>query len=392
MRILNPESSPLEPEILLEHRIDGAVEEDNIVLLSVAGATLTAFTSTGKAAFVELSTGAVSAAAFPGPVSAVAVTPEVNAVIIGGLEHELEVFAKQPSGEWTGAWKAKNVKPTALKLAVPIYPTRALFLPAAAADAWRILVGTKYGHLRIYDTAISRRPVWSYDIPGKRPIVQLAIHPASLLPTADASLVTKSGEEPNKTQLRTDLQVVLTDDVGWFGVYSLGERRQIGVYKGATGAVLGVDTHADIIAGTGFDRYVFAYDPESRELLSRAYVKTQGLCVAVVDAEDEVVEKPEEVEKSDEEEVWEGMEEVSASDGGEEGESAEEDNGDEESAEEDDEDEDEGGDEEKDEGEGEGEDEGEGDMTQKLVSTKRKPRPRPTKDGGDTTGKRRRMI
>lgn len=161
--------------------------------------------------------------------------------------------------------------------------------------------------MRLYDTSVSRRPVFTVSL-SQTPILQLRLHPDTL---ANPSAPLTSGKEAPEVALTLqELQFVYTDKNGHFGLYSTATRRELGIYKGATGAVLGVTAAEGLVAGVGFDRYLWVYEGE-REMVGKVYVKTKGTAVVVLDAEDEVVERKKEGEgEGEENEVWEEMEEV----------------------------------------------------------------------------------
>jgi ribosome biogenesis protein NSA1 len=311
LRIFDPSSSPASPDILLSHTLDVPAETDTVALGTCSN-ILYAATATGQTLFVDLSTGSLKTSFLPGPISVFTTSSTISnnlptAVAIGGENKDVEIFTSATNGEWTSVWKAKNVKLTHLKLEVPIHPSQIRFLPAKHGS-YRLLVATAHGQIRVYDTAVSRRPVFTAQ-PSQTAISRLFIHPASHIPTADETLVNQKGVEPEKVMLASDFHVVYTNRSGAFCVYSLHERREVGIYKGLMGAVLGVaiDAANALVAGVGFGRYVAVYDAHERRLASRVYVKTQGCCVVVLDGSDpEVVEG----RKTEVEDVWDGMEEV----------------------------------------------------------------------------------
>lgn len=239
------------------------------------------------------------------PDDATAAHPAVVATAAEGKD--VELFA---GADLKSLWKAKNVKPNALKLAQPIWPTQIIFLPSNT-EGWRFVVGTKAGLVRIYDSAVSRRPVWAQQVCKDR-IVALQLHPDSEIPEAGEGLFNaedlRAGVAAEKMRFTREMSVVVADYSGGLEAYSLDLRRSVGLYKGLSGAVMGVEVKAGVVAAVGLGRYVGVWDASTRKLLSRVYVKTQGGAVAVLEAEDEVVE--EEEKSTEKEDVWEGMEEV----------------------------------------------------------------------------------
>jgi hypothetical protein len=267
----------------------------------------------GQILFLNLDTGEVRTVAIPGPISTFAASADLRAVATGGDGKEVEIFKVVENGKFELAWKARNVKPNHLKLEIPVHPSQIQFLPSLEGT-WRLVVTSHYGHLRVYDTAVGRRPIFSAE-PSKTGIRVLKLHPSSEIPSVEEPLVATKGMEPDKAYLARDLKVVYANTSGTFCIYSLHERRELGLFKGLEGAVNGisVDTENELIAGVGWGRYLGVFDAETRELKSRVYVKTQGCCIVVLDGEDE---EPEEPEKPEEEDVWDGMEEVKSAEEG----------------------------------------------------------------------------
>jgi len=283
-------------------------ETDTIALGTDAShATLYAATAEGVILFLDLTSGRKRIVEVPGQVSTFGASPDLTAVATGGNGKDVEIYTCT-EGEWTSAWKARNVKPTNLKLEVPVHPSQIIFLPSQQGT-WRIVVSTNYGHVRAYDTAISRRPVFTAE-PSKSAIKAMRIHPASEIPDDAVPMVATEGLQAEKACLAADLKVVYANTSATFAVYSLRERREVGLFKGLDGTVNGISVDADngLIAGIGFGRYLAVYDAQTRALKSRIFVKTAGCCVVVLDGEDEAVEEPE--KRDEEEDVWDGLEEV----------------------------------------------------------------------------------
>lgn len=310
-----------------------------------------------------------------------------KAVALAGKDRDVEIWESSVSADggkaaWRSVWKAKNVKPTKLGLEVPVWASNIIFLPCsppppppstpavpgkgrrhappapATTEAYRLTVSTHHSHLRLYDTTVSRRPIFTSTL-SRTPILTLHLHPAT---PADAAAPLTSGKEaPETTTTLQELHFVYSDKNGYFGLYSTATRRPLGIYKGSTGAVLATIAEGELVAGVGFDRYLWVYEGSEREVVSKVYVKTKGTAVVVLDGEDEVVVV--ERKKDEEAEVWDELEEVGDGDlggGGKKGKGAEE-----------------------------GEEEGGDDYTEALVTIKRKKMSKPRAPGGD---KKRRVV
>ena len=296
-----------------------------------------------------------------------------GAIAVGGEKRDLEIFeSTTEEGDWKSVWKAKNVKQDKLGLEVPVYIRRILFLGAGGGEVagntiaahprrsttlqasgrkYRLATGTHYSHLRIYDTAVSRRPIFTTTL-TKSPILSLHLHPSTQSPSPTSTPLTVPNTPPELSTTSSPHNWIYTDSNGRFALYSSTTRREVGIYKGSTGAVNATATFSkDVVAGVGFDRYLRVYEGAGREVVVKAYIKSKGSAVVVLDGEDEVVEVEKSREEEEEEEVWEEMEEVAG-----------------------------GGSGERDGGE-------EGDFTEALVKVRRR-RPRTDKEGGGSKKRR----
>ncbi|PWW71819.1 hypothetical protein C7212DRAFT_360350 [Tuber magnatum] len=297
-----------------------------------------------------------------------------SAIAIGGAKRDLEVFEPTTEeGEWRSVWKAKNVKQDKLGLEVPVYIRRILFLGTGGGEAtpdttavhpgrpkavqtsgskYRLATGTHHSHLRIYDAAVSRRPIFTATL-TRSPILSLHLHPSTQSPTSTPLTAPNTPPESSKTSSLHNW--IYSDSNGHFALYNSTTRREAGIYKGSTGAVNATATFSgDVVAGVGFDRYLRVYEGAGREIVVKAYVRSKGTAVVVLDGRDEMIEVEKSREEEEEEKVWGEMEEVVG----------------------------------RGSGEGGGAEEGEGDFTEALVRVRRR-RPRTDKEGGGS--KRRRM-
>ncbi|KAG0133800.1 hypothetical protein HOY82DRAFT_668901 [Tuber indicum] len=265
-----------------------------------------------------------------------------SAIAIGGEKRDLEVFEPTTEGDWKSVWKAKNVKQDKLGLEVPVYIRRILFLGIGGGEAegdtaaahpgrrrttimqtcgrkYRLATGTQHSHLRIYDAAVSRRPIFTTTL-TKSPILSLHLHPSTKSPTTS---LTTPNTPPESSITSSPHNWIYTDSNGHFALYNSTTRREAGIYQGSTGAVNATATFSkDIVTGVGFDRYLRVYEGSGREVVVKAYVRSKGTAVVVLDGGDEAVEVEKSRKEEEEEEVWGEMDEVgggSSEGGGEEG-------------------------------------------------------------------------
>jgi len=352
-----------------------------VVSAGVQHGILYLFRSNGEVVFYRFDgeSPLVRTVPLPGNVAAGAVFTEAlvngwpDAIAIGGEKRDLEIFEPTTEeGGWKSIWKAKNVKQDKLGLEVPVFICRILFLSAGSGEVagntaaahprrratvqtssrkYRLATGTYYSHLRIYDTTVSRRPIFTTTL-TKSPILSLHLHPSTQSPSPTPTPLTAPNTSPELSTTSSPHNWIYTDSNGRFALYSSTTRREVGIYKGSTGAVNSTATFSkDVVAGVGFDRYLRVYEGAEREVVVKAYVKSKGTAVVVLDGEDEVVQVEKSQEEEEEGEVWEEMEEVVG-----------------------------GGSGERDGGEG-------GDFTEALVKVRRR-RPRTDKEGGGSKKRR----
>ncbi|CCX07204.1 hypothetical protein FPQ18DRAFT_336194 [Pyronema domesticum] len=310
IRIFDPSSSPTSADIAFSHTLDVPSDTETLAL-GVTGTKLYAAVATGHVLFLDLTSGSYQIATLPGPISAFAATESLSAVATGGENKEIEIFTPEADGAWSSVWKSRNVKPNHLKLEIPVHCSQLKFLPSVEGS-YRLLASSHYGHIRVYDTAISKRPVFTAQ-PSKTGIQKMIIHPTAEISAAEEPLIAVKGMEADKASLAKDFRVIYTNTSGAFAIYSLMERREVGIYKALEGAVNGIalDEESDLVAGVGFGRYLAVFDAVSRTMKSRVYTKTVGCCVLVLDGTDPMIEQP---DKEKEEDVWENMQEVNSED------------------------------------------------------------------------------
>ncbi|KAK9481050.1 hypothetical protein V1514DRAFT_324083 [Lipomyces japonicus] len=182
-------------------------------------------------------------------------------------------------------WKAKNVKNDELDLRVPVWVSDVWFLDVddnAAADSlndhFRLVISTRFGHVRVYETSSSRKPILNVEV-GEHPLVALTV-------------------------TDSDREVVFGDTHGTTARFSLITGRKLGHYVGAGGSVLSLDTFIEssnktnnndddddgenhdnkFIATGGLDRFLRVYRMQSRELVGKVYVGTKVSAVKILDA------------------------------------------------------------------------------------------------------------
>ncbi|KAJ3299747.1 WD repeat-containing protein 74 [Borealophlyctis nickersoniae] len=182
-------------------------------------------------------------------------------------------------------WKAKNVKNDFLDLRVPVWITNLRWL--SDTDTTRIVVGTGYHQIRVYDTKKARRPVLSVEI-GEHPV-------RSLCPSPDGS------------------EAVFSDTTGKMTIVQLGTGKTAGTFSNLSGAVTAIHVGKDTVVTVGLDRFLRIYERKGRKALTtKAYLK-QRLTTLLVDedyVEEGSVEEKERTREDGDDELWAEMDAV----------------------------------------------------------------------------------
>lgn len=263
-------------------------------------------------------------------ISALAQNPyDLGVYAFGGNENDLQIVRlystenvensiKEGHFAVENLFQAENVENDWLDMRVPIWITRILF--RQAQKGYRVVTGTKYGQIRVYDTTEGREPLGDYKVCEK---------PVVLLQFAD--------DDDNEVILCDThifvarLSLVQIDPKGYkthsalAGTITRPTPKLLGKYAagGNTGAIFGVAVEGEVVAMGGLDRYVRVYDVKTRAVLAKVYVGTQISDVVLLDTEDEAAPvevsvvkkrrrvKTEEEEEQEDEEVWRQLEENS---------------------------------------------------------------------------------
>ncbi|OQS07003.1 hypothetical protein THRCLA_00978 [Thraustotheca clavata] len=210
-----------------------------------------------------------------------------NVIAIGGNERDANLWDLETQ---QAIFKAKNVTHDNLDMRVPVWVKAISFLPPS--EGQRLVVGTAYHQIRIYDTKTKRRPVQEVSF-GDLPITSMAVH---------------------------ENRVIFGDTAGNINALDLRTLKHLGRYAGSVGSIRDIAIHPTMpyMAAVGLDRMVHVYNIESRKSYATHYAKQrlnsvlftdEGIKAApvpVVDttngAEDEAMSEDEE------EEEYEGLE------------------------------------------------------------------------------------
>ena len=283
------------------------LEEASFVSIESKHGILATCTNLGQARFTKISTlwskdkkTVTTEFELPAPINSMRLHPEKEGVIaFGGKENDLQVWSSTQSlidsddeeeedlwNTFTPFWKAKNVKNDELDLRVPIWISDIQFLQSDfAQEGFRLLTSTRHRQLRIYHTKAARRPIRS---------VELSEHPLSQLLTTN----------PERTE------AIFTDSHANIMHINLSKLAVIGSYKGFSGAVATIfvnEANGILVAG-GIDASLRAYSVTGHQQLCSVHLGSRiNHCASLLDLTSIKVED----DLSDEEEdVWQGLEEV----------------------------------------------------------------------------------
>ena len=219
-----------------------------------------------------------------------------SVVAIGGKEQELSLFDVE-NGK--NLFKAKNVRHDKLDHRVPVWITDLQFIEES-----KIVTGTRYHQVRLYDTRAQRRPVIDV-LHGEDPINCLITNPF------------QNRENP------MTFEVITGDIVGNILLYDL---RHAGVptgkYKGPVGSVRSLcigrtngEERKAVLISCGLDRHLYIHDLKTRKRLEKLYLKQRLSHVLGLDSlkenvnEDERKEE-ESCEEQNEETIFQQLEEL----------------------------------------------------------------------------------
>lgn len=227
-----------------------------------------------------------------------------NYVAYGGKETDLKIV-KLPTDNKKKleiVFKAKNVSDSKLDLRVPIHIKCLLFDIQSTPDNFKLYTFTAVGDLRYYESKIGRKPRSSVLIlPKKAPITEA---------------------------IWIDNELVVCDNRGIIVKVNPQNGAQLSQFKGQIGSIQSLSNFKDtILATTGVDRYVRAYDNKTRKCLVKVFIGTQSNALTIVEDEEHLrreqnkikaeakkialenkqkkaLQEDDEEESSDEEELW----------------------------------------------------------------------------------------
>ncbi|KAJ3014401.1 WD repeat-containing protein 74 [Thoreauomyces humboldtii] len=178
-----------------------------------------------------------------------------------------------PPGQLRPSWTARNVKNDFLNIRVPIWITQLAFLDSTTT---RVLVGTGYHQIRLYDAERARKPLFSIEV-GTHPIRAMAVR------TVEDAAAAPGGTSAVVSDTTGQMMHVGVDVKAATG-------KVLGKYAGLAGAVtsIAIPDGTDTVVTVGLDRFVKVFEMDGdRKLISKVYLKQRQTCVLADDPEAE---------------------------------------------------------------------------------------------------------
>lgn len=205
---------------------------------------------------------------------------------VGGYEQVLSLWDAETSTDQP-IFTSENVANDFLDMRVPVWNTDIQFLNSDVSNP-TLAVSTGYKQIRIYDTRAQKRPVndWSR---SKHPIYHI---------------------QPSHTKP----ELFFADNMGNLQKLDLRNGQVVGAYKGMAGAIKSIALSEDgtKVAASGLDRFLRVYEADGmHRMLHRAYIKQKA--TQVVWDWDVKDLSQDEIERQEEDTLWEEMGKISES-------------------------------------------------------------------------------
>jgi ribosome biogenesis protein NSA1 len=215
---------------------------------------------------------------------------QATCIATGGKEHDVHVWDTETQQI---KFRAKNVPHDTIELRVPIWVKDMQFLKSASDSAFKIVTGTAYGEVRLYDSSAKRRPVHDINV-GEYPVTTMCLTP-------------------------DETSVIIGDTIGTLSCYDMRTWQVKGRYIGPAGSITDVECHPVLpfVGAVSLDRSLHVYHIDiQREPIYKAYLKQRLTCMAFGSEGQVVVKKPGAVEEEEEEEEESDGEEYEGLDAG----------------------------------------------------------------------------
>jgi len=158
----------------------------------------------------------------------------------------------------TRIWDARNVPHDELDMRVPVWVKDLVFDPT---DDRKIITSTHYHQVRLYDTNVQRRPIFSLEV-GECPLNCIVAPP-----------------------VHGGHTVVVGDTQGNVTMIDLRKRLPYGRYKGNAGSIRSVTAHPTqpVLGVCGLDRHARIYNLNTRKPIAQLYLKTRLNHILIAD-------------------------------------------------------------------------------------------------------------
>lgn len=174
---------------------------------------------------------------------------ERNIIATGGLEHGLKLFDLEKQAL---IFSEKNLAHDPLELRIPICISDMSFLPGTQ----QIATASRYGHVRLYDPRVQRRPVINVTI-------------------EDQALTCMSTTSKEKC-------IIVGSGKGKMNLVDLRKSgRILNTYKGFAGGITGIACSVTnpYIASVSLDRYLRIHHIDTKELVKNIYLTSKLTCL-----------------------------------------------------------------------------------------------------------------
>ncbi|CAF1189982.1 unnamed protein product [Rotaria magnacalcarata] len=177
----------------------------------------------------------------------------------GGKENDLKIWSitelmkNEKTKNKSVIFQAKNVRPNAFRLRMPVWVTDFQFID----ERNRCLVSTGHHQIRLYDPQTSaRRPVHEIEF-EQYPIMSIALLHSS----------------NNQHFLAGNTQ----GEMAQFDIKRLSSSAMIHKYNGVMGSIRSIDTHPTLplIASASIDQYIRIHNAETYRQVSKFYLKSR---------------------------------------------------------------------------------------------------------------------
>ncbi|KAL8092811.1 hypothetical protein AgCh_034890 [Apium graveolens] len=272
IELISPVNGDLRLSFSNGSQVDGEPEDDPVSGLHLfkrkklqstsRSCTLLSCSKKGRVVLrsVELSSGDVTPLTWTvcgsGDVLCSKVDENENYALFGGKRIEVNVWDLEKR---TRIWTAKSPPKNNLDIFTPTWFTSATFLDKD--DHRKLVTGTNYHQVRLYDISAQRRPVISFDF-LEAPITAV-------------------------TEDLDGRKVYVGNGSGDLASFDIRTGKLLGRFSGkCSGSIKSIARHPElpVLASCGLDRYLRFWDTESRQLLSAVFLK-QHLTSVVLDSQ-----------------------------------------------------------------------------------------------------------